>query len=73
MEEIFYGSSVRLKGIGYFRRRAPLLMFYGILNVTVSEENVSTIGVSKGNHELLLRPNSPNSHQTQIQEYEVLD
>ena len=41
--------------------------------MTLSEEKVSTIGVSKGNHELLLRPNSPNSHQTQIEEFEVLD
>ena len=32
-------------------------MFDGILNVTLSEEKVSTIGVIQGNLELLLRPN----------------
>ena len=32
-------------------------MFDGILNVTLSEE-VSTTGVTQGNLELLLRPNS---------------
>ena len=48
-------------------------MFDGILNVTLSEEKVSTTGVTQGNLELLLRPNSPDSHQTQIQEGEILD
>ena len=47
-------------------------MFDGILNVTPSEE-VSTTGVIQGNLELLLRPNSPDSHQTRIQEDEILD
>ena len=47
-------------------------MFDGILNVTLSEE-VSTTGVTQGNLKLLLRPNSPDSHQKQIQEYEILD
>ena len=41
-------------------------MFGGILNVTLSE--VSTTGVTQWNLELLLRPNSPDSYQTQIQE-----
>ena len=48
-------------------------MFDGILIVTLSEEMVSTTGVTQGNLELSLRPNSPDSHQTQIQEYEILD
>ena len=39
-------------------------MFDGILNVTLSEE-VSTTGVTQGNLELLLLPDSLNSHQTQ--------
>ena len=45
-------------------------MFDGILNVTLSEE-VSTTGVTQGNLELVLRPNSADSHQTQIQEDEI--
>ena len=48
-------------------------MFYGILNVTLSGEKVSTIVVTLGNLEFLLGPNSTDSHQTQIQEYEILD
>ena len=48
-------------------------MFDGILNVTLSEEKVSTTRVTQGNLELLLRPNFPDSHQTQIQEYKILD
>ena len=59
--------------VGCFRRGAPSLMFDGILNVTPSEEKVPTTGVTQGNPELLLRPNSPDSHQTQIQEDEILD
>ena len=47
-------------------------MFYIILNVTPPEE-VSTTGVTQRNLELLLRPNSPDSLQAQIQEYEILD
>ena len=46
-------------------------MFDGILIVTLSEEMVSTTGVTQGDLELLLRPNSPDSHQTQIQECEI--
>ena len=38
-----------------------------------SEEKVSTTGVTLGNLELLLRSNSPDSHQTEIQEDEILD
>ena len=47
-------------------------MFDGILNVTLSKKKVSTAGVTQGNLELLLSPNSPDSHQTQIQEDETL-
>ena len=71
--ELFCRNSLRVKAFGCFRRGAPLLMFDGILIVTLSEEMVSTTGVTQGNLELILRPNSPDSHQTQIQEYEILD
>ena len=53
--ELFCGNSLRVKAIGYFRREAPSLMFDGELNVTLSEEKVSTTGVTQGNLELLLR------------------
>ena len=66
--ELFCGNSLRVKAVGFFHRGAPSLMFDGILNTTLSEEKVFTTGVL----ELLLRPNSPGSHQTQIQEYEIL-
>ena len=48
-------------------------MFDRILNVTLSEEKIFTIGFIQGNLEFLLHPNSPDSHQTQIQEDEILD
>ena len=70
--EIFCGNSLRVKAVCCFCRRAPSFMFYGILNVTLPEEKVSTTGVTQGKIEILLRPNSPDSHQTQIQEYEIL-
>ena len=38
-------------------------MFDGILNVNLSEEKVFSARVTQGNLELLLRPNSPDSHQ----------
>ena len=60
--ELFCGNSLRVKAIGCFRRGALSLMFDGILNVTLSEE-VSTTVVTQGNLEVLLRPNSPDSHQ----------
>ena len=47
------------------------MMFDGTLNVTLSEEKVSITGVTQGNLELFLCPNSPDSQQ--IQEYEILD
>ena len=71
--ELFCGNSLRVKAVGFFHRGAPSLMFDGILNTTLSEEKVFSTGVKQGNLELLLRPNSPGSHQTQIQEYEILD
>ena len=39
----------------------------------MSEEKVFTTRVTQGNLEPLLRPNSPDSHQAQIQEHEILD
>ena len=59
--KLFFGNSLRVKAVGYFRRGAPSLMFDGILNVTLSEEKVSTTEVTQGNLKLLLRPNSPDS------------
>ena len=44
------------------------MMFDGILHVTLSQEKVSTTGVTQGNLELLC-PNSPDSHKTQIQHF----
>ena len=55
------------------RRGAPSLMFDGILNVTLFEEKVTTTVVTQGTLKLFLRRNSPDSHQTQIQEDEILD
>ena len=71
--ELFCGNSLCVKTVCFFRRGAPSLMLDGILNVTLSEEKVSTIGVTQGNLALFLCPKSPDSQQTQIQEYEVLD
>ena len=71
--ELFCGNSVRVQPVGCFRRGGPSLVFDGILNVSLPEEKVSTTGVTRENLELLLCPNSPDSHQTQIQEYKILD
>ena len=73
MVKLFCGNSLRVKAVGCFRRGAPSLMLDGIVNVIPSEEKVSTTGVTLGNLELLLRSNSPDSHQTEIQEDEILD
>ena len=70
--ELFCGISLGVKAVDCFSRGAPSLMFDGILNVTLSKKKVSTAGVTQGNLELLLSPNSPDSHQTQIQEDETL-
>ena len=47
------------------------MMFDGILNVTLSEEKVSTTGVTQGNLALFLCPNYLDLQQTQIQAYEI--
>ena len=68
-----FAETVYCLAVGCFSRGAHSLMFDGILNVTSSEEKVSTTGVAQGNLDLLLRHNTPDSHQTQIQEDEILD
>ena len=73
MVDLFCENGLRVKASGCFCRGDPSLMFYGVLNKTLPEEKVSTTGVTQGNLELLLRPNSLDSHQTQIQVYEILD
>ena len=46
--KLFCGNSLRVKAVGFFHRGAPLLMFDGILNTTLSlsEEKVLTTGVT---------------------------
>ena len=58
MVELFCRNSQCVMPVGCFCRGAPSLIFDGILNVTLSEE-VSTTGVTQGNLELPLHPNSP--------------
>ena len=48
-------------------------MFDRVLNVTLTEEKVSTTGVTQGNLELLLPPNSLDSHDLQAQSDEILE
>ena len=55
--DLFCVNKQRVKPIGCFRTAAPSLMFDGILNVTLSQE-VSTTGVTQGNLELPLPPDS---------------
>ena len=62
--ELFCENSQRVKSVVCFRRGAPSLMFDRILNVFLPEE-VSTIGVTEGNLELPLPPNSLDLHQRQ--------
>ena len=50
---LFCGNSQRVKLVGCFPRGAPLLMFDGILNVTLPGE-VSTTRITQGNLELPL-------------------
>ena len=57
----FCGNSQGVKAVGYFRGGAVSLMFDRILNVTLSEEKVSTTRVTEGNLELPLSPNSLDS------------
>ena len=54
-------ATVRVKAVGCFCRGAPLLMFDGILNATLSEK-VSGV-VTQENLELPLLPNSLHSNQ----------
>ena len=67
--ESFCGNSQHVKAVGCFCRRAPLMMFEGIL----SQEKIFTTGVTQGNLKLHLPPISPYSHQTQIQLFVILD
>ena len=62
--ELFCGNSKRVKPVDCFHRGAASLMFDGFLNVTMCEE-VSTTGVTQGDHKLPLPPDSLYSHQTQ--------
>ena len=55
---------IRVKAVGCFCKGAPSLMFVGILNATLSEK-VSTTGAAYKNLEVLMLPNSLDSHQTQ--------
>ena len=64
MVEFFCRNSQCVKLVGSFSRRAPSLMFDGVLNATLSEEKVSTIAVKQENLKLRLRLNFLDSHQT---------
>ena len=44
--ELFCGSVLHVKAISRFHRGAVLLMFDGVLNEMLSEEKVSTTGVT---------------------------
>ena len=59
-------EGLHVKAVDGFRRGALSLIFKGVLNATLSGE-VSATGITQGKLELLLPPNSPDSHQTQIQ------
>ena len=67
------GGGVCMDSGGVSESKNVRELFDGIVNVIPSEEKVSTTGVTLGNLELLLRSNSPDSHQTEIQEDEILD
>ena len=58
--EIFCGNNQCVKLVGSFRTGAPSLMFDGILKVT---EELCTTGVTKGNIELPLAPDSLDSYK----------
>ena len=70
---LFCRSSPYAKAVGCFHRGAASLMFDGVLNGTLSEKKVSTAGVTQGNLELLLSPNSPDLTQTQAKQEKTLD
>ena len=59
---VFLRKSQRVNTVGCFRGGAVSMMFDRILNVTLSEEKVSTTVVKKGNLELPLPPNSLDLH-----------
>ena len=69
---LFCRNSLHVKTVSCFHRGAASL-FNGVLNVTLSEEKVSSTGITQGNLELLLSSNSLDSHQTHIQKDEFLD
>ena len=58
----FSGSTQCVKVVGCFCRPAVLLMSDRILNVTLSEEKLSTIGSTQTNLELPLSPTSLDSY-----------
>ena len=62
LEVLFCRSSLHGEVVGCFYREAALLMFDRVQNATLSEEKVSTNGVTQGNLELLLPPNSSLIH-----------
>ena len=62
MEGSICRNSQRVKDVGCFRGGAVSLMFDRILNVTLSEEKVSTTRVTERNLKLPLSPNSLDSH-----------
>ena len=58
----FCENSQSIKTVDCFHRGAVSLMFDRILNATLSEEKVSTTGVTQRYLELPLPPNSLDSH-----------
>ena len=60
-KSFFCGNSQRVKTVGYFRRGATMLMFDRILNLPLFEE-VCITGVTQGNLELSLPPDSLDEH-----------
>ena len=64
--QLFCGNSQHVNPVDCFRRGVPSLMFDGFLYVTLCEE-ISTTGITQGNLELPLPPDSLDSHQTQEQ------
>ena len=54
---LFCGSNQCVKGVGCLPEGAPLLMFYAILNATLSEGKVSATGVTQRSLEFPLPPN----------------
>ena len=68
---LHYGNSQCVKPVHCFSRGAPSLIFDEFLNVTRCEE-VSATGVTQGNFELPLPPDSLELHHTQRQQDEIL-